>query len=46
MHSIHNKGKFVAAERFIKTLKNIICKHMTAALKNVYIDKLDEIIHK
>ena len=36
MHSIHNEGKSVVAERFIRTLKNKIYKHMTAISKNVY----------
>ena len=40
MYSIHNEGKSVAAERFIRTLKTKIYKHMTSILKNVYIDKL------
>ena len=30
MYSIHNEGKSVAAERFIRTLKNKIYKYMTA----------------
>ena len=29
MYSTHNEGKSVVAERFIKTLKNKIYKHMT-----------------
>ena len=33
-------------ERSIKTLKNKICKHMTLISKNVYIDKLDDIVNK
>ena len=28
MHSTHNEGKFVAADRFIRTLKNKIYKYM------------------
>ena len=44
MHSIHNEGKSVAAERFIKILKNKIYKYMTAISKNVYIDKLDDMV--
>ena len=44
MYSIHNEGKSVAAERFIKTLKNKICKYMILISKNVYTDKLDDII--
>ena len=39
MYSRHNEGKFVAAERFIRTLKNKIYKYMTLISKNVYIDK-------
>ena len=46
MHSIHNEGKSVLAERFIRTLKNKIYKYMTAVSKNVYIDKLDDIINE
>ena len=46
MYSIHNKGKSVAAERFIRTLKNKIFKHMTVISKNVYFDVLDDIVDK
>ena len=46
MHSANNKGKSVIAERFIRTLKNKIYKYMTSISKNVYIDKLDDIIKK
>ena len=38
IHSIHNQGKSVVAERFIRTLKNKIYKYMTSISKNVYID--------
>ena len=44
MYSIYNEGKSVIAERFIRTLKNKIYKYMTAISKNVYIDKLDDIV--
>ena len=44
MYSTHNEGKSVVAERFIRTLKSKICKYMTAISKNVYIDKLDDIV--
>ena len=44
MYSIHNEGKSVIAERFIRTLKNKIYKYMTTISKNVYIDKLDDIV--
>ena len=46
MYSIHNEGKSVVAERFIRTLKNKIYKYMTAISKNVYIDKLDNTINE
>ena len=40
-HSTYNEGKSIAAERFVRTLKNIIYKYMTPILKNVYIDKFE-----
>ena len=46
MHSTHNEGKSVVAERFIRTLKSKIYKYMTSISKNVYIDKLDDIVNK
>ena len=46
MHSTHNEGESVASERFIRTLKNKIYKHMTAVSKNVYIDKLNDIVNE
>ena len=46
MYSIHNEGKSVVADRFIRTLKNKIYKHMTAISKYVYIDKLDDIANE
>ena len=46
MYSTHNEGKSVIAERFIRTLKNKIYKYMTSISKNVYIDKLDDIVNK
>ena len=39
MYSTHNERKSVVAERFIRTIKNKIFKHMTLISKNVYIDK-------
>ena len=42
----HNEGKSIVAERFIRTLKNKIYKYMTSISKNVYIDKLDDIVNK
>ena len=44
MYSANNEGKSVVAERFIRTLKNKIYKYMTSISKNVYIDKLDDIV--
>ena len=46
MHSTYNEGKSVFAERFIRTLKNKIFKHMTAISKNIYFDVLDDIVDK
>ena len=46
MCSTHNEGKSVVAERFIRTLKSKIYKHMTSASKNVYINKLDDIVNE
>ena len=46
MYSTYNEGKSVVAERFIRTLKNKIFKHMTAISKNVYFDMLDDIVNK
>ena len=46
MYSTHNEGKSVIAERFIRTLKNKIYKYMTSLSRNVYIDKLDDIVNK
>ena len=46
MYSTYNERKSVVAERFIRTLKNKIFKHMTAVSKNVYFDVLDDIVNK
>ena len=46
MYSIHNEGISVVAERFIRTLKTKIYKYMTLISKNVYIDKLDDIVNE
>ena len=45
MCSIHNEGKSVD-ERFIKTLKTKIYKYLTSVSKNVYIDKLDDMVNE
>ena len=41
MYSTYNEGKSVVAERFIRTLKSKIYKHMTTISKNVYFDVLN-----
>ena len=46
MYSIHNEGKSVVAKRFIRTLKNETYECMTSISRNVYIDKLDDIVNK
>ena len=46
MYSTNNKVKSVAAERFIRTIRNKIYKCMTSISKNVYIDKLDDFVKK
>ena len=43
MYSTHNESKSVVAERFIRTLKNKVYKHMTAISKNVYFDILNDV---
>ena len=46
MYSTYNKGKSLVAERFIRTLKNKLYKHMTATSKNVYYNVLDDVVSK
>ena len=46
MYSTYNEGKSVVAERFIRTLKNKLYKHMTATGKNVYYDVLDDVVNE
>ena len=46
MYSTFNEGKSVVAERFIRTLKNKLYKHMTSIGKNVYHDVLDDIVNE
>ena len=46
MYSTYNKGISVVVERFIRTLKNKVFKHMTGVSKNVYFDVLDDIVDK
>ena len=44
MYSIHNEEISVIAKRFIRTLKTKIYKYMISISKNVYINKLDDIV--
>ena len=46
MYSTYNEGKSVVIERFIRTLKNKLYKHMTATGKNVYYDVLNDAVNK
>ena len=46
MYSTYNEGKFVVAQRFIRIWKNKVHKYMTSISRNVYSDKLDDIVHK
>ena len=46
MYSTFNEGKSVVAERFIRTLKNKLYKHMTTTGKNVYYDVLDDVVNE
>ena len=46
IYSTYNEEKSVVAERFIRTLKNKIFKHMRAISKNVCFDVLCDIVNK
>ena len=46
MYSTYNEGISVVVQRFIRTLRNKIFKHMTTISKNVYFDVLDDIVDK
>ena len=46
MYSAFNEGKSVVAERFIKTLKNKIYKHMTTVGENVSFNVLNDVVDK
>ena len=45
MYSMYNEGKSVVAERFIRTLKSKLYKHVTATGKNIYY-VLDDVVNK
>ena len=46
MYSTYNEGKSVVAERFIRTSKNKLYKHMIASGKNVYYNVLDDVVNE
>ena len=44
MYSTYNERKSVVTERFVRTLKNKIYKHMTAISKKIFFDVLNDIV--
>ena len=46
MYSTYNEGKSVAADRIIRMLSKKIFNHITAVLKKIYFDALDDIANK
>ena len=46
MYSTFNEGKSVVTERFIRTLKCMLFKRITAVSKKVYFDVFDDIVNK
>ena len=46
IQNITKENLFVVAERFIRILRNKIYKYMILAPKNMYIDKLSDIVNK
>ena len=44
MYSIRNKEKSVVAQRLNRAIKTNIYKYVTSVSKNVYIDKLGDIM--
>ena len=46
MYSTHKEGKSAVSETFITTLKTKIYKYINSILKNVYFDKLADIVNK
>ena len=44
MYSTNNEEKSVSSERLIRTFKNKIYKNRTSDWKNLYINKLDNIV--
>ena len=46
IYSTYSEEKSVVADRFVRTMKNKIFKHMTVISNNVYFDVLDDIVNK
>ena len=46
MYSTYNEGKSVVAERFIRTLKNKVFKHMAGIQTKISFDVLDDTVSK
>ena len=46
MYSTYNEGNSVVTQRFIRTSKNKIYKHMTDVSKNIYFDVSNDIADK
>ena len=46
IHQIMKENLLLLKDLFIRTLKTKIYKYMTSISKNVYIDKLDDIVKK
>ena len=46
MYSTYNEGKSVITEKVIRSIKSKIYKYMASISKNVYIDKIDDIVDK
>ena len=46
MYSTHNERKYVVAETFTRMLNKKNYVYITSISKNVYINKLDDIVHK
>ena len=46
MYSTHNEGKSAVAEICIRAIKSKVSKYITSISKNVYIDKIDDIVNE
>ena len=46
MYSTYKKRKSVVVEKFMRTLRNKVYKYITSTSKNMYVDKLDDIVNK